>query len=116
MVHGSFPCCHDSALILIYSAKELSSLAVPRGQSCRRTASYHALGGLSAAGVSSQWGAVTIRDLILGGTETTSAILEWTMAELIRHPEVMRKAQSEVRNAFRGRPKYMKRMSPIFPT
>ncbi|KAK8942334.1 Cytochrome P450 71D7 [Platanthera zijinensis] len=42
-------------------------------------------------------------DLILGGTETTSAILEWTMSELIRHPEVMRKAQSEVRNAFRGK-------------
>ncbi|KAK8942331.1 Premnaspirodiene oxygenase [Platanthera zijinensis] len=46
-----------------------------------------------------------IVDLILGGTETTSAIMEWTIAELIRHPEVMCKVQSEVRNAFNGKTK-----------
>ncbi|KAK8942333.1 Premnaspirodiene oxygenase [Platanthera zijinensis] len=46
-----------------------------------------------------------IVDLILGGTETTSAIMEWTMAEMIMNPEVMRKAQSEVRNAFKGKTK-----------
>ncbi|XP_020595365.1 premnaspirodiene oxygenase-like [Phalaenopsis equestris] len=44
-------------------------------------------------------------DLILGGTETTSAIMEWAMAELVRHPEAMRKAQLEVRETFKGRTK-----------
>lgn len=43
------------------------------------------------------------QDLILGGTETTSAIMEWAMAELVRHPEVMHKAQLEVREAFKGK-------------
>ncbi|KAH0455054.1 hypothetical protein IEQ34_016978 [Dendrobium chrysotoxum] len=46
-----------------------------------------------------------IVDLILGGTETTSAIMEWVMAELVRHPQIMRKAQSEVREVFKGKTK-----------
>ncbi|KAH7515028.1 hypothetical protein FEM48_Zijuj11G0152700 [Ziziphus jujuba var. spinosa] len=36
-------------------------------------------------------------DMFEGGTDTTSAILEWTMIELVRHPKVMKNAQEEVR-------------------
>ncbi|KAH0458678.1 hypothetical protein IEQ34_011492 [Dendrobium chrysotoxum] len=46
-----------------------------------------------------------ILDLILGGTETTSAIMEWAMTDLVRHPEIMRKAQEEVRKALNGKRK-----------
>ncbi|KAI0499035.1 hypothetical protein KFK09_019935 [Dendrobium nobile] len=46
-----------------------------------------------------------ILDLFLGGTETTGATMDWAMAELIRHPEVMRKAQLEVRRVLNGRAK-----------
>ena len=35
--------------------------------------------------------------MFLGGTDTTSGALEWTMAELVRNPRAMRKAQEEVR-------------------
>ncbi|PKA52400.1 Premnaspirodiene oxygenase [Apostasia shenzhenica] len=46
-----------------------------------------------------------ILDLFLAGTETTSTTLNWIMTELIRHPEVMRRAQLEVRTAFHGKEK-----------
>ncbi|RWR97020.1 Cytochrome P450 71A1 [Cinnamomum micranthum f. kanehirae] len=32
-----------------------------------------------------------------GGTDTTAVTLEWAMAELIKHPDAMEKAQAEVR-------------------
>ena len=32
-----------------------------------------------------------------GGTETTALTLEWVMAELTKHPDVMEKAQAEIR-------------------
>uniref|UniRef100_A0ACD5ZP55 Uncharacterized protein n=1 Tax=Avena sativa TaxID=4498 RepID=A0ACD5ZP55_AVESA len=41
-----------------------------------------------------------VTDLFIGGTETTSSAAEWTMSELMRSPEAMAKAQSEVRRAF----------------
>ncbi|KAK8942335.1 Cytochrome P450 71D8 [Platanthera zijinensis] len=50
-------------------------------------------------------GVLVVNDLILGRTKTTSAIMEWMMAEMIIHPEVMRKAQSGVQSAFKGKTK-----------
>ncbi|TKY45141.1 steroid 17alpha-monooxygenase or 17alpha-hydroxyprogesterone aldolase [Spatholobus suberectus] len=41
--------------------------------------------------------------MFAAGTETTSSILGWMMTELLRHPSVMHKLQSEVRNVVRGR-------------
>ncbi|KAK8918766.1 Premnaspirodiene oxygenase [Platanthera zijinensis] len=43
-----------------------------------------------------------IHDLFVAGTETASGFTDWVMTELIRHPEVMQKAQLEVRKAFNG--------------
>ncbi|KMT01634.1 hypothetical protein BVRB_9g210960 isoform A [Beta vulgaris subsp. vulgaris] len=39
-----------------------------------------------------------VLDMFVAGTDTTSSTLEWTMTELARHPEVMKKAQEEVRS------------------
>ena len=36
--------------------------------------------------------------MFVGGTDTTSTTTEWLMAELIKHPDVMKKVQEEVRN------------------
>ncbi|EMS46516.1 Cytochrome P450 99A2 [Triticum urartu] len=41
-----------------------------------------------------------IVDMFTGGTETTSSAAEWIMSELMRSPEVMAKAQAEVRRTF----------------
>ncbi|KAL6610501.1 hypothetical protein ACP70R_040470 [Stipagrostis hirtigluma subsp. patula] len=38
-----------------------------------------------------------ILDLFLAGTDTTSKLMEWTMAELIKNPKEMEKVQAEVR-------------------
>ncbi|XP_031281511.1 geraniol 8-hydroxylase-like [Pistacia vera] len=35
-------------------------------------------------------------DMILGGTDTTTTMAEWTMAELMKHPEIMKKVQEEL--------------------
>ncbi|XP_021292818.1 cytochrome P450 71A1-like [Herrania umbratica] len=39
-----------------------------------------------------------VLDMFVAGTDTTAATLEWTMTELARHPELMKKAQREVRS------------------
>ncbi|XP_040985871.1 cytochrome P450 71A1-like [Juglans microcarpa x Juglans regia] len=36
-------------------------------------------------------------DMFMGGTDTTASTMEWAMAELVKNPSVMRKAQEEVR-------------------
>ncbi|KAL0015743.1 hypothetical protein SO802_002812 [Lithocarpus litseifolius] len=38
-----------------------------------------------------------MRDAFVGGTDTTYSVLEWAMAELLRHPRMMKKVQNEVR-------------------
>ncbi|XP_065854366.1 cytochrome P450 726A27-like [Euphorbia lathyris] len=41
-----------------------------------------------------------IVQMFLGGSETTSKVLEWSIAELMKNPKVMRKTQEEVRRVF----------------
>ncbi|GMN68913.1 hypothetical protein TIFTF001_037966 [Ficus carica] len=38
-----------------------------------------------------------LQDLFIAGIETSSTVMEWLMAELLRHPRVMKKAQEEIR-------------------
>ncbi|KAJ4749584.1 Cytochrome P450 [Rhynchospora pubera] len=40
-----------------------------------------------------------IMDVLIAGTETSASTITWAMAELIRHPEIMAKAQAEIRQA-----------------
>ncbi|XP_028781800.1 cytochrome P450 71A2 [Neltuma alba] len=40
----------------------------------------------------------SILDMFFAGTDTTYTVLDWTMAELLRHPNVMKKLQDEARN------------------
>ncbi|KAL3645128.1 hypothetical protein CASFOL_010308 [Castilleja foliolosa] len=46
-----------------------------------------------------------IFDLFAAGTETSSTVLDWAMAELMRNPRVMAKVQAEIREAFKGNKK-----------
>ncbi|CAL5041761.1 unnamed protein product [Urochloa decumbens] len=43
-----------------------------------------------------------IIDLFGAGSETTATTLQWAMAELMRHPAALRKAQAEVRRVLAG--------------
>nr|CAB3499602.1 unnamed protein product [Digitaria exilis] len=43
---------------------------------------------------------IKMQDLLLSGTHTVTTIIDWAMAELMRNPLVMSRAQSEVRTAF----------------
>lgn len=36
------------------------------------------------------------------GTETASTTVDWAMVELVKNPLVMAKAQTEIRQAFKG--------------
>lgn len=38
-----------------------------------------------------------MQDVFVGGTDTMTTVLEWTMAELLRHPYIMEKLQKEAR-------------------
>nr|CAB3484879.1 unnamed protein product [Digitaria exilis] len=40
-----------------------------------------------------------LTDMFVAGTDTSAAAMEWTMTELVRHPDVLAKAQREVRSA-----------------
>ncbi|XP_037487226.1 zealexin A1 synthase-like [Triticum dicoccoides] len=46
-----------------------------------------------------------VGDMFAGGSDTSATTLIWTMAELLKNPRVMRKAQDEVRRALAGQPK-----------
>ncbi|KDP25761.1 hypothetical protein JCGZ_23931 [Jatropha curcas] len=41
-----------------------------------------------------------IMDVFIGGSDTSSKTTEWAMAELMRKPEIMKKAQEELRSVF----------------
>nr|AED99873.1 cytochrome P450 [Panax notoginseng] len=46
-----------------------------------------------------------ICDMLTAGTDTASTALDWAMSELVRYPNVLHKAQAEVREAFKGKTK-----------
>ncbi|KAM7481573.1 hypothetical protein LguiB_006156 [Lonicera macranthoides] len=39
----------------------------------------------------------SIGDMFAAGTDTTYTVLEWTVSELLRHPEIMKKLRNEIR-------------------
>ncbi|KAF7848358.1 hypothetical protein BT93_L2067 [Corymbia citriodora subsp. variegata] len=39
-----------------------------------------------------------LMDIFLGGVDTGAVVMDWTMAELVRNPRVMRKAREEIRS------------------
>ncbi|XP_054815522.1 cytochrome P450 71D10-like [Prosopis cineraria] len=44
-----------------------------------------------------------ILDMFIAGSETSSTTLEWAMAELMKNPQVMEKAQVEIRMFYKGK-------------
>ncbi|KAJ8572928.1 hypothetical protein K7X08_009439 [Anisodus acutangulus] len=46
-----------------------------------------------------------ILEMFIGGTDTSSTVLEWAMSEMMKNPQVMEKAQSEVRKVQEGKSK-----------
>ncbi|KAG7963139.1 hypothetical protein I3843_09G104100 [Carya illinoinensis] len=46
-----------------------------------------------------------IWDMFAAGTDTSSSTVVWAMLEMMRNPTVLKKAQAEIRQAFRGKKK-----------
>ncbi|XP_004231934.1 desmethyl-deoxy-podophyllotoxin synthase [Solanum lycopersicum] len=46
-----------------------------------------------------------ILEMFIGGTDTSSTVLEWAISEMMKNPQVMEKAQAEVREVFKGKSK-----------
>ncbi|KAK3012692.1 hypothetical protein RJ639_008255 [Escallonia herrerae] len=46
-----------------------------------------------------------ILDIVSAGTDTTATTIEWAMAELVKNPKIMEKAQAEVRHVLKGKRK-----------
>ncbi|KAI3692281.1 hypothetical protein L6452_32095 [Arctium lappa] len=44
-----------------------------------------------------------MQDVFAGGTDTSTATIEWSMTELMKHPVIMQKVQAEVISAFKGK-------------
>ncbi|KAI3709832.1 hypothetical protein L2E82_39600 [Cichorium intybus] len=44
-------------------------------------------------------------NIFVGGTDTSAMTIEWAMTEMMRNPNVMEKAQKEVRETFKGKKK-----------
>ncbi|CAL5444672.1 unnamed protein product [Camellia sinensis] len=44
-----------------------------------------------------------ILDMFAAGTDTIFTTMEWTMAELLKHPQIMKKLQNEVREVAKGK-------------
>ncbi|XP_054816354.1 cytochrome P450 71D10-like [Prosopis cineraria] len=44
---------------------------------------------------------VVLLDMFMAGSETSSTTLEWAIAELIKNPKIMKKAQAEVRKIYK---------------
>ncbi|KAM7478262.1 hypothetical protein LguiA_026475 [Lonicera macranthoides] len=49
-----------------------------------------------------------ILDMFAAGTDTTYTVLEWTVSELLWHPEIMKKLQNEIREIAKGKSKITK--------